>query len=77
MIVWTVDVRGEVLMECKGRQYSGPPRVPKWSGVVDASGRIRVDDENHSEFWLEITLSAEEIARLRASTELGEDYGFQ
>ena len=56
-------------MQINGRQYSGPPRVPKWYGLVDACGRIRVDDENHSEFWLEITLSAEEIARLRPKEE--------
>jgi hypothetical protein len=53
------------MMECKGRQHSGPPRIPNYCGVVDSNGSIRMDDENHSDFWLEITLTAEEIARLR------------
>ena len=56
-------------MDCKGRQHSGLARLSKWYGVVDSLGRIRMDDENHSDFWLEITLTAEEIARLRPREE--------
>jgi hypothetical protein len=40
--------------------------MPQWYGQVDSLGRIRIDDENHSDFWLEITLSEEEIAQLRS-----------
>ena len=53
------------MMECNGRQHSGPSRLSKWYGVVYHNGSIRVDDENHPDFWLEITLTAEEIAQLR------------
>lgn len=52
-------------MDCKGRQHSGLARLSKWCGLVISNGSIRVDDENHSDFWLEITLTAEEIAQLR------------
>ena len=56
-------------MDCKGRQHSGLARLSKWYGAVDSLGRIRMDDENHSDFWLEITLTAEEIAQLRPRDE--------
>jgi len=61
------------MMEFKGRQHSGPPRIPNWYGQVDSLGRIRADDKNHSDFWMEITLTAEEIARLRPRDEQDSD----
>lgn len=33
----------------------------KLVGTVQEDGRIRLDDENHPEFWLEITLSKEDL----------------
>ena len=54
------------MMEFKGRQHSGPSRLPKCYGVVYRNGSVRVDDENNPDFWMEITFTAEEIAQLQS-----------
>ena len=44
-------------------------KLPKFYSSINASGGIRIDDEEHLEFWLEIHLTQEEIDKLRAMSD--------
>lgn len=50
-------------MEIRGRQVTGAVKHSKF--VVQLSpGKIRIDDANNLEFWMEIQLTKEELEQL-------------
>lgn len=45
-------------------EIQGIGKPHKFVTEVKRNGVIRIDDENHPEFWLEITLSEEDLDKL-------------
>ena len=56
-------------MNIKGRHADGTPGgkalcLADFVGALDSGGVIRIDDKNHLDFWLEVSLGSEDLLEL-------------